>query len=247
MANPTVLDWLYENELRAYPLKDRIDRSASGYELVDGVILDAQLVFNEVYNDEPLLTSIVANSSTVTFTVNGDIDFVVNKSDPFPQYVRLPSNHLMVFGEKTLDIPTGTFTFNDVGFEPSVVFELADAWKGVDSISFEGPALTGEIHFIEGYQFNLNFNIDPQVIQFGAGNLYGLPIGCTHFGFEDNDCDSIIAHINGVTPDGVGELRIEAGEGVSVWDDPENHRIYIGFSFTSIDDICKTVPGKPLT
>jgi hypothetical protein len=248
MANAQVLDWLYENELRAYPLVDRINRESVGYTLTDGLILDAQFVFDTEQVVPTEVTSIRADELEATVVVNGTIEFSIDKLGEFPQYIRLNTNHLLVVGEAAKDIPTGEFPFSDVTFEPSVVFELADAWKGVESITFgESDPLLGIISLFEGYQFRIDFNQGTSNILFGAHNLYGEPIGCEHFGMLNNDCNSIVSYINGVTPDGNNELKIVAGTGTNVWDDPDNHRIYIGFSFTSIDDICKPIPGKPLT
>ncbi len=108
----------------------------------------------------------------------------------------------------------------------------------------DSSELTGELNFIEGIQFDID--ITDQDIAFAAGNIYGQPIGCTHFSDYTEDCDSIISFINGVGPDGNRELFIRGGNGIVVWDDPPNHRIYVGFLFTSIADVCKDIPPFPI-
>lgn len=246
MANSLVLDWLAENEQRAYPLKETINRQSSGsYYLTNDVILDAQLV----YSSDPgtvQLTSIVVSGNNVTFNVTGSVQFVADKTQPFPQYLRLVSNHLLVVGEGITDITDGTYNFSSVTFEPSVVHEFYGPWFGVESISFDGEtALTGTINLYEGFQFEIR--IDEQELFLGANSIYGIPIGCEHFGDKPNNCDDIISFINGVQPDGNNHLQIIAGPGINVWDDPEHHRIYVGFNFTSADDLCKDIPPTPLT
>lgn len=246
MANNGVLDWLFENERRAYPLIDRTDKTSGGYTLTNDVILDAQLVFDDGFTDIPTLDNITVSGSSVTLTVSG-VDFVADSGGPFPQYLRLASNHLLVVGEGIKDIVDGSYDFTGVEFEPSVCFDMSERWKGVESLTVNATELTGVINFFEGYQFKIDFTQSTADIVLGANNLYGTPIACEHFGELDNNCEDIISYINGVTPDGNAQLKIIAGAGTTVWDDPDNHRIYVGFSFTSLDDICKPVPAKPLT
>jgi len=245
MANPVVLDWLYENELRAFPVKEAINKIASGntYTLANNVLLDAQLTF-DADPGTVSLTEITVAGNNVTFSIGG-LSFVADKTLPFPQYLRLATNQLLVVGAGVADIPSGTHTFTGVTFEPGVVYEYYGAWLGLESISFDSETpLTGIVDLYEGYQFDIR--IDGQNLHLGANNLYGLPIGCEHFGDQVNNCEDIISFINGVQPDGNNILQILAGPGINVWDDPEHHRIYVGFNFTSADDLCKDIPPAPL-
>lgn len=235
-----VLDWLYENELRAYPLRESSIKASNGsYSLENNVILDAQFSMEE--RPETLaLIGIVVDGNDVTFSFSDGPDVTVQKGITAPLYTR-SSDSLLVFGLGLNDIPEGTHNFTNLNFESSVIFEYGGAWKGVESMTFnDSDALTGELNFIEGYQFEL-FVVN-QNIRFAVGNLYGTPIGCNKFTDYPENCDTIISSINGVGPSGKKELFLKAGNGFVVWDDPDNHRIYVGFAFTSQQDICADIP-----
>lgn len=244
MANSLVLDWLYENELRAYPLKETITRSFSALTITDNMILDAQLAY-DADPGNPGITNVLVSGNNVTFTVTGGQTFLFSKVVAFPQSKRSTNNQLLVAGSGIVDIPDGNYATSNVLFEPSVVHEFYGAWLGVQSLTFDGSAaLTGAIDLHEGFQFDVD--IDTQDLRLGANSLYGIPAACEHFGPKPNNCSDIISFINGVQPDGNNEIQLLAGNGINVWDDPENHRIYVGFNFTSINDICKDIPPSPL-
>jgi hypothetical protein len=240
-----VLDWLYENELRSYPIRDNSLRTDGAFTLADNVIVDAQFVFDEA--TELRLTEIDADytGNLTTFTFSTGLTFAVaNNLTPGYQYNRHAAGHLLVTGPGLNDIPEGTYTL-DIAMEPSVIYEFGGPWKGVESLQFDdSAALTGELNFIEGYQFDINIAL--QNIALAIGSLYGDQIGCTKFTDYPENCDTIISFINAASPDGNNEMRIMAGPGFVVWDDPENHRIYVGFAFTSVKDICVDIPPYPI-
>jgi hypothetical protein len=155
----------------------------------------------------------------------------------------------MVAGKGILSLPNGLHNFsnNNPEFEPAIVNEFTGPWLGVSSITFNSiSVLSGNILFKEGFQFSLNFK--PGNIMFGVDGLYGEPINCDVTPFNPsltNDCDSIVSFINGVGPTEKNLIRIEPGSGVVILNDPDNHRIYLGFSFSSVNDICKPIPNRP--
>lgn len=249
-----VLDWLYENELRAYPLSESgIKTSTNGlYTVANDVILDAQFVlYNDENNFRKIERIVNSNDTEVLFHIrfnNNSLHIVtIPKSISSHYYYRNNNGFLMVFGLGINNIPIGNFFFDSVFFEPSVVFTYRNDWKGVTSLKFkeDGDELTGELTFLEGYQFDILPTTDTN-FRLSVGNLYGTPIGCETFSDYPDDCSDIISSINGIGPDGKNELHIKAGDGIVVWDDPENHRIYVGFSFTSENDICKDIPPFPI-
>lgn len=242
-----VLDWLYENELRAFPFKEsaiKLDVSHT-YKVPNNLVLDAQFTF-EAHPGDFKITSITNTSDTdVVFTFSNTTTLTVAKGITEPTYVRTSTGKLMVFGLGLNDVPIGTFAFTSLIFEPSTVLQFGGPWKGVSSIIFDASTpLTGVLNFIEGYQFELFMAANS--IRFAIGNIYGTPIGCTMFGANPEDCNDIISSINGVGPDGNKEILLKAGNGFVVWDDPPNHRIYIGFAFTSAGDICGDIPPFPV-
>jgi hypothetical protein len=237
-----VTDWLNENSLRAYPLKEMIDRVSGSYTLDDGVILDAQLVYTSAPT-VAYLETIVADPLNITFTVTGLDDFIINRTATFPAYIRRPNGSLLVVGDTAATIPDGVYSFSNVPFEPSVSHEFGDAWLGVQSLTFNSSsALTGDINFIEGYQYGITINNNVVNMNCGAG--YGVPLSCTSFG-ASSDCSDIVSYVNGVGPDGKKILHFRNGGGIVVFDDPPNHRIFIGLASDPNQDTCKTITGNP--
>lgn len=241
MGNPNILDWLDENSERAYPLSEFCSRySDASILLPDSGILDAQIIHSDLPSTT-FLESVTISGSTATIEVTDQSPFVIS----YPGgYIRNAENSLLVIGAGLFDLPDGAHTFTNLEFEHSVVYEFAGPWLGVSSVTFPTYSpLTGEIVFTEGYQFNVINSTN--TITLGAHNLYGDSIDCETFGSLTSDCNSIISNIGGVASDGLFQTFIRAGPGVTVLDDPENHRIYIGFYFTSIADVCKDIPPYP--
>jgi hypothetical protein len=242
---PNVLDWLNENELRGYPLRENTNRLIGNTGvLLDKIILDAQIIY--AANPIPAtvnLTQIVVAGDSVTFTVLNQPNFVVSKSASFPVYIRNSEGSLLVIGKTVASIPDGTYNLT-VPFEDGVCSEFRDAWKGVQSISFDGASKTGDITFEEGYQVDIK--IKGSEIHLSADANYGKPIGCEEFfGATVNDCDEIISSINNITPfNNPSDYRFVAGRNVSIFEDPENHRIYIGLNFSE-DSVCKSPLANP--
>ncbi len=241
-----VLDWLYENELRHYPLQENFSKRdlSNTYQLTTNVILDAQFVLDE--EADVGITNIEnVDDSEVVFTISEIGEITVPKNSSFPFYVRTENGSLVVFGIGVKDIPIGSFNFNTLLFEDSTISIFADAWLGVSSLTFDNEdPIDGNLEFLEGYQFELFTNL--QNIRFAAGSMYGKQIGCLQFSNYPDDCDDIISSINGVGPDGNKEMFLKAGPGFVVWDDPPNHRIYVGFAFTSQNDVCGDIPPFPV-
>lgn len=245
MAESLISDWLVENSYRAYPLSEQISRSSNlAYTLTDDIVLDAQLIYTEVPATVEIL-SITVDVTNVTITVTGPKSFVIPKASTFPYYCRIVDGSLLVVGEKCIDIPVGTHNFTNVSFEPSISYEFGGPWLGVESLTFdtdpESDPKTGVLTFIEGYQFNIHVN--GQNLNLGAGSRYGVPVSCEVFGSIPNNCDDILSFIHGVAP--VSEkIKLIAGSGIVVLDDPENYRIYVGLSFDP-KDVCKKIIPNP--
>lgn len=232
------IDWLDENKYRAYPLLPDLARVSGLFTLEDTVILDAAFTFESLPTDTTL-NSIVADGTDVVFSISGKT-FTCPRASSFPNYLRIADGSLLVIGE-VASIPNGSYSFSNINFEPSVSVEFGGPWLGVQSINF-GSALTGELNFIEGYQFGIN--IVGQTISFSAGSQYGIPIGCTQFDETPSICADIISFINGVAPNSKNVLSFSRGNEVVILDDPDNSRIFIGLTFNP-DDVCQPIPRNP--
>jgi hypothetical protein len=240
MADSLIIDWLNENEYRAYPLSEYAIRSVGGFTLANDVIVDARIVtttYSNVY-----LISITADASNITFSIT-DNTFVIPRNSITPFYARLENGNLLVLGPGIADIPNGVYEFEDVKFEFSVVSCINEEFRGVTSITpVGGNTFDGDVEFKEGYQFELT--PATQTITFGTDALYGTPIGCNIFDGAPQDCGDIVSYINGISPATANTMYFLPGAGMRVIDDPDNHRIFIGLTFIP-EDVCKTIIANP--
>lgn len=242
-----VLDWLYENELRSYPFKMTATKVANSatYTVPNNLLLDAQFTF-DTHPGSFSLTKITNTDNTdIVFEFSDTTTITVAKGISSPHYHRTSTGKLLVIGLALNDVPIGTHNFSALVFEPSTIYAFGGPWKGVSSLSFDNSSpTTGAFNFIDGYQMELTSSA--KIIKVAIGNIYGTPVSCETFGDSPDDCSDIISTINGVSPDGNNELLLRAGNGFVVWDDPPNHRIYVGLAFTSIGDVCPTITPFPV-
>jgi len=153
-----ILEWLNENETRAYPLLDEQNNkeytvSGNLWRLPDNLVLDVQLIVknfslyeNEQYNII-YFKNITLNSDGVTLTFGGNqpgqevTSFTINSIESdFPAYIRNEDGSLIVFGEGLLDFISacdGNFTSLDVNIpvEPGTCIEYRKDWEGVTSLT----------------------------------------------------------------------------------------------------------------
>ncbi len=257
MSQYQILDWLNENANRAYPLKQGEARTLGGTDIsFDKILLDANIVYTSGSLDLPneaTLDNFTVSGNTVTVTINGQTAFTFNKSTvTYPAYI-YNNISLLVIGEEVLNVVNGSYAF-DAKFEPSVVSDFRGAWKGVESITVEDreteldEELTGEIIWEEGYQIGIAVPSNNQisiVANFVNGDI--APCGLNLFDYPE-DCDEIIAFINGVTvQSNPGKFEFVPSGNVVIYEDSENHRIYIGLNFDP-NDLCEhllTNPSEP--
>ena len=71
MANSLILDWTYENEQRAYPLKELNNFASVGYTLANDVLVDAQFVSAISLTSVTLDQITVAGNSVTVVTSTG--------------------------------------------------------------------------------------------------------------------------------------------------------------------------------
>jgi hypothetical protein len=156
-----VLDWLNENELRAYPLLDGVSKNitlpGSVYMLPDSCILDLQLrlaiplsvgtaipspvyLKNIVYTYNTSLSFVFGTSTTTIAT------FVLNTPTvEFPRYIRNSDGNLLVLGTGTAELldklnsvygETSPLVTLSTQFyvEPTTCIPFDGAWLGVSTI-----------------------------------------------------------------------------------------------------------------
>jgi hypothetical protein len=240
----TVVEFLNENEYRGYPLLETSNRyftiAGTEYDLFR-LIVDAQIGYANISDSFTAnITSITTDSSNLTIHITGTQFTVTNYlSATYPHYAYDTNYNLLVIGEYALQLPTNSnTTITNAIFEPSVIYEKSIT--GVNSVTISGHVLTGDITLREGYQVSLipkKNNIDLEV-----GRNEGIPLPCGDFRGLTSDCDTVISSINGVTPNKTGHpISIIGKNHITVFDDPDNHRIYIGYDFKLAD-----VPAQQL-
>lgn len=250
MPDSLIIDWLNENQYRAYPLKNKGVRSFDTNLNLDTMILDANIVTDIVSTSNPVkLTGITISGGNCTIATDISQTFVISNylSASYPQYIRNNNGSLLVVGDDIKNV-TSNFTFTTVEFEESVITIFDPYWYGVWSVSFNGELIdSASMTFEAGYQFKITADEDTSTIKLGANMNYGIPIGCDEF-FPgiDKDCNDIISYINGVTVSGNGsDMKFTSGSNIAIYNDPDNNRIYIGLNFES-PDVCQNINERPL-
>ena len=266
-----VVDWLNENEFRAYPLIE-----GSSFLLPDNVVLDLQLIYlDDTYTEDHKLVSITPKNSgedvDVVFTGNNTFSINGYTTATYPIYVRNSNGSLGVFGEGLKNILTQT-TYN-LSVEPAVCFDFSRAWLGVSSLSSYPKYETkenaidvtlplqedtsdnkfiGDVYLAEGYNFLIS--LADGKINMGVDGSYGIPLDCSKEFIPSDlkDCDKIVSYINGIPPNEKGILLLSAGnninivEGNSVEGYANPHAIFVGFNFQETD-LCAPINLFPNT
>ncbi len=238
-----MIEWLNENKFRAFPLKSNSSYiSVSDVLLPNDGILDAQLItslgagnsFTVTISPYTGLTRTVTVSSvgTFTFTNNGEIC-----------YSRI-ENGLLVFSPNFATLPDTTLIYNDVEFEPAVLYPFYGKLKGVSEVLFNGlVSVTDSFQLKNGYQAS-SLKTDDITLTLEVGRNEGNPLTCTRTVSAPDDCSSLIYSVNGVAPEN-NTLRFVESNYIQIFDDPPNHRIFIGLAFNR-DNICNTIPNTPI-
>jgi hypothetical protein len=148
-----VIDWLNENEHRAYPLLDNYPKvgQADGEDVVipENLLLDLQLITSinlptdSVVVLKKLRHSVTNDDFTITFGTSSQIitEFVVSNfsQHSYPVYVRNPDGCLGVFGPGLYELSLKTTAENDIAVnipvEPSTCTQFNNAWLGVNELS----------------------------------------------------------------------------------------------------------------
>lgn len=151
-----ILDWLNENELRAYPLLEPGPRllqvGEASLNLPDNFLVDLQLkVLNySLANHIPILRKIETSTeeTLVTFSVLSTVTENISTltvfsiptpaTQPYPFYARNADGCLAVFGEGVKlfleENPGNASYLAEIPVEPSTVTQFNEAWLGVSSI-----------------------------------------------------------------------------------------------------------------
>jgi hypothetical protein len=242
MGLSTTVEWLNENEQRAYPLTSDSTDQILGISLFK-CFLDANIVYtNEEMPIDVYLTQIDSDGTDIEVFLSGQampsFSIVAAAGASYPVYVRNSSGSLLVVGEEIKKfLPYTSTLVEGTKFEPSVVSEIRGRLGGVASLGINGNMLSGPITFEEGVQVSVNFP-DTHTWFMAVGNSEGIPLDCSDF-FSDEleyDCGNIVSWINGATAvENGGSLKLTAGQNVKIYEDRDNRKIYIGLDFTEGD------------
>jgi hypothetical protein len=293
-----ILEWLNENESRAYPLLDDYNNknyvvAGAEWKFPDNLILDLQLIVTDFSLYENAQHNIVylknisfdGNELTLAFGGNNSgqeiTSFTLSEIEGnFPVYLRNEEGSLIVLGEgivNFMEACNGTSVSLDtfIAVEPGVCVEYRNDWEGVAEILVSPEKesnedntaipllplepvstptrLTGDVVFLEGYNFNVA--VRDYFIDLLVGVGHGLAMDCsTNFiAPEFMDCASIVSYINGIPPDENGNFRILEGANVvispgsSIADFSDNftelsndNTLFVGLSFQKTD-LCSPI------
>lgn len=263
MAASLVIDWLDENEERAYPLKQVGNRQLGGIISLDSIIVDAALTVNTFSQLTSQLTQIsINNNKDLTFTVSGQVPFVVPYGVAFPYYCRNTNGSLVVFSSHTkilADASSALFpiTLSGIVFEDTVTTEYAGQWEGVSGISHRDsqcgsltpcPIYTGDILWLSGKQLHVDV-LSHSDIKISAGAGFGDPIQCVEqpqAASNSFSCLNFISYINGASPNGgLGPISFIASNNLKIINEPLINTIKIGLAF-STEDVCASALLNPI-
>jgi hypothetical protein len=166
-----ILDWLNENEVRAYPLLDENRKDfqfeSSVWDLPDNFILDLQLVVKGSMLEDyiPVLNKLVVVNGSVavhfslmhgtTETLEDLAVFNISEAATreYPYYVRNANGDLAVFG-KGVQTLLGAYldgvildAVSPIPTEPATAVQFDDAWLGVSSITAEPEKQTEQLSY----------------------------------------------------------------------------------------------------
>ena len=246
------------NAYRAYPF---IEDEQLG-DLGNDVVLDAKMLAYTSFgaNTVPLtLESITVNAMgtamTVQFAYGTASPTLVVSAASSDQYYETYETDVhgdltymlrMLFGAGTerfcTDHAGTTVTFQSPRIEPCCIVDYTDHRVMSVTGSFAGSErLTGKIKLMSGYGCNISLDTIANAVRISAGVGLGLGIPCEVLHPETDlpDCDKMIYSINGMTPDWMGEIKIQGREGIYVTAVPEENKVVIGTAVDHCRPKCK--------
>lgn len=150
-----VLDWLNENELRAFPLLDSASKLVTiagvNWSMPENFILDLQLIVKtrDLLDENNQIVPVVLSKLTRTSTAGIKVAFALSSQEiteftintpteqSYPLYLRNSDGNLAVFGLGVLDfLNTATqpiVLLTSIPVEPSTCTQFNGAWLGVSS------------------------------------------------------------------------------------------------------------------
>jgi hypothetical protein len=151
-----VLDWLNENELRAFPLLNNANKlfsiNGTSWLLPDNFILDLQLIVKDSSLVDSYLEIIPVRLGKVSVTLTGTVhvtftastqitEFIIPEPEQqlYPLYLRNADGNLAVFGPGVISFvdsaPAETQLTVNIPVEPSTCSQFNGPWLGVNSFS----------------------------------------------------------------------------------------------------------------
>lgn len=151
-----VVDWLNENELRAYPILEGyndviLNVNGTNWQIPNNLLLDLKLTVKTFSLNHP--TNATVYLKKISYSAENGVNLLFGKYDGediedfnipntqtiYPYYLRTQDGNLIVAGKGILDfiaVCSGTPTEIHTNFpiEPSTYVEFRDAWLGVTNL-----------------------------------------------------------------------------------------------------------------
>lgn len=221
MAYPSNLDFLNQNQFRAYPLiSTGVYDTTSAFSIPDGLIVDASFSVGSTITKRVYISKLILSTPALVIYVSDEADVEIGTFTIDLNYVEINDTVNMAasdaytgaYGKLTIgDVsslstqPSGTFLFtiSSGEFEPRTI---VPSRVRVDRLVFEnadGSSISATGNVILNARTNLRFSedTDTNTVIFDAGNGLGLNQACSS---ENQPIETI----NGISPDVDGDFTL---------------------------------------
>jgi hypothetical protein len=234
-----VIEWLNENELRAYPFLEGAISTPFG----ENFILDLQLVLdNETSLDNiPAFLGVSITEQELLLNFTGNTFHIPRGEASSGSYWRNTNGSLVVLGPGAATMASieeaGELVCN-IPVEPATVYYFDGAWLGVNSVApyrgylttvgshepllplvpdTESLQLAGDVELSAGYNYGIDFRGGK--INLTAAFGLGLPMTCesVFISSDQKDCLDLVSYINGISPDKDGVFRFTPGNNIYIF------------------------------
>ena len=236
--NTRSIQWLNDNQYRAYPFIEDANLAYSVGTLPNTVFLDFSSV-NFLF--APVAIKLMqfevissGGNKSIVFTVRydgmqalpyGEIDILVpgNGATPYTTVVNVTNAYRITatLGEGIQELALlidGIYPMTDPPeYEP--ITGIFQPGHRVDSVAGtktgETDALVGDVYLREGYNCSITLQ-GTDTVRIAAGRGEGAGISCTPYAEEDILCQDVLLRINGLRANDLGNFALLAGPGASV-------------------------------
>jgi hypothetical protein len=216
------LEWLNQNSLRSYPIRDgltRLDQSGQ-FVIPNDFMVDLSIATGSAVGNRYYVSTIVNRLTSVVVTISDQASVVVGtftvQAGSFTEYQVIPlvtstGSYQVATGKLTVGSlqgmqrsPTGSYSFTLTTAE-LLSRTIIAAVQGVSSITFIDDTgvtqtLQGNVTIIARTNLSFTYDSGSNTLTLDAGQGLGLNTQCQEINY--------ITRINGVTPDGNGNISI---------------------------------------